>query len=157
MRGQAIAVIISIAQQARPKPSGQSAFLRAQFCAFSSVVRSSRVLDVLLDRRVVEVAAQHLLGVQLAGSAGRSSLPSFWRVTSIRALLFSRRSTKATSSSAMKTIVSTSANVADRLELDGDRVEEDHLDVEQDEEHRDQVEADPEAEALATSEGSPHS
>ena len=36
----------------------------------------------------------------------------------------------------------------ERLELHGDRVEEDDLDVEQDEEHRDQVEADPEAEVL---------
>src|SRR4051794_18844653 len=37
---------------------------------------------------------------------------------------------------------------AERTELDGDGVEEDHFDVEQDEQHRDQVEADPEAEAL---------
>src|SRR4051812_29888179 len=37
---------------------------------------------------------------------------------------------------------------AERTELDGDGVEEDHLDVEQDEQHRDQVEADPEPEAL---------
>src|SRR4029453_770275 len=32
-------------------------------------------------------------------------------------------------------------------QVDGDRVEEDHLDVEEDEQHRDQVEADPELEA----------
>ena len=47
----------------------------------------------------------------------------------------------------MKTIVSTSAKVPNASQLHGDRVEEDHLDVEQDEQHRDQVEADPEAEA----------
>ena len=41
------------------------------------------------------------------------------------------------------------------MQLDGDRVEEDHLDVEQDEEHRDQVEADPEAEALPDVRGKP--
>src|SRR5437588_6663806 len=35
----------------------------------------------------------------------------------------------------------------ERPELDGDRVQEDHLDVEQDEQHRHEVEADPEAEA----------
>src|SRR5262249_42188406 len=35
-----------------------------------------------------------------------------------------------------------------RPQLDGYRVEKDDLDVEQDEQHRDQVEADPEAEAL---------
>ena len=34
----------------------------------------------------------------------------------------------------------------ERLQLDGDRIEEDDLDVEQDEQHRDQVEADPEPE-----------
>ena len=52
-------------------------------------------------------------------------------------------------------IISSTTNVdgldhrerAERAQLDGDRVEEDHLDVEQDEQHRDQVEADPEAEA----------
>ena len=31
LRGEPITVIISIAQQARPKPSGKIAFLRAQF------------------------------------------------------------------------------------------------------------------------------
>ena len=36
---------------------------------------------------------------------------------------------------------------AQQLQLEGDRIEEDDLDVEQDEQHRDQVEADPEAEA----------
>src|SRR6266545_401074 len=37
---------------------------------------------------------------------------------------------------------------AERVELDGYREQEDDLDVEQDEQHRDQVEADPEAEVL---------
>ena len=57
----------------------------------------------------------------------------------------------------MKTIVSTSANVPNAFELDGHREQEDDLDVEQDEQHRDEVEADPEAEVLLTSDGSPHS
>ena len=35
LRGEPIVVIISIAQQARPKPSGKRAFLRAQFWASS--------------------------------------------------------------------------------------------------------------------------
>ena len=43
----------------------------------------------------------------------------------------------------------------ERAQLDRDRVEEDDLDVEEDEEHRDQVEADPEAEALLDVGGQP--
>ena len=53
--------------------------------------------------------------------------------------------TKATNSSTMNTIVSSERVAAVGAQLDGDRVQEDHLDVEQDEQHRDQVEADPEA------------
>ena len=49
----------------------------------------------------------------------------------------------------MKTIVSISANVPNARNCDRDRVEEHDLDVEQDEQHRDQVEADPEAAARA--------
>ena len=45
-------------------------------------------------------------------------------------------------------IVSTSAKTPNASSWSGHRVEEDDLDVEQDEEHRDQVEADPEAEVL---------
>ena len=42
-RGEPITVIISIAQQARPNPwRARRAFARAQFCAFSSVVNSTR-------------------------------------------------------------------------------------------------------------------
>ncbi len=41
-RGEPTTVIISIAQQASPKVSGNSALARAQFCAFSSVVRPTR-------------------------------------------------------------------------------------------------------------------
>ena len=48
----------------------------------------------------------------------------------------------------MKTVISISAKVPNALQLDRDRIEEDDLDVEQDEQHRDEVEADPEAEAL---------
>ena len=48
----------------------------------------------------------------------------------------------------MKTIVSTSAKVPNACSWTATGIEEDDLDVEQDEEHRDQVEADPEAEAL---------
>ena len=42
LRGEPITVIISMAQQARPNPSGQIAFLRAQFCASSNFVSSRR-------------------------------------------------------------------------------------------------------------------
>ena len=49
----------------------------------------------------------------------------------------------------MKTIVSISANVPNASELQRHGVQQDHLDVEQDEQHRDEVEGDPEAEVLA--------
>ena len=42
IRGEPTTLIISMAQQASPKVSGQGAFARAQFCAFSSVVRPTR-------------------------------------------------------------------------------------------------------------------
>ena len=41
-RGEPITEIISIAQHARPNVAGQTAFARAQFWAFSSVVNSTR-------------------------------------------------------------------------------------------------------------------
>jgi len=57
----------------------------------------------------------------------------------------------------MKTIAFRHRERPERLELHGDGVEEDHFDVEEDEEHRDQVEADPEAKPFLTSDGRPHS
>jgi hypothetical protein len=57
----------------------------------------------------------------------------------------------------MKTISSTRAKTPNALSWSATGKEEDDFDVEEDEEHRDQVEADPEAEALRTSEGRPHS
>src|SRR3954466_13704216 len=42
LRGEPITEIISIAQQARPKVAGHTALARAQFCAFSRVVNSTR-------------------------------------------------------------------------------------------------------------------
>src|SRR4051794_20285286 len=42
VRGPASVVIISMAQHARPKPSGQAAFARAQFWAFSRLVITTR-------------------------------------------------------------------------------------------------------------------
>ena len=74
--------------------------------------------------------------------------PSRWRVTSIRALPCATRRRRRWPAATMKTMVSTSAKVPNAFELDRHRVEEDDLDVEEDEQHRDQVEADPEAEAL---------
>src|ERR671934_2099644 len=41
-RGEPITEIISIAQHARPKVAGHTALARAQFLAFSSLVKSSR-------------------------------------------------------------------------------------------------------------------
>ena len=60
LRGDPMTVIISIAQQARPKPSGNIALPRAQFCAFSSVVEQDARLDVLLEVLALEVALQQL-------------------------------------------------------------------------------------------------
>ncbi len=105
-RGEPITVIISIAQQARPKPSGQIAFLRAQFWASSNLVSSTRSCDVLLEVLALQVAAQHLLGARLA----------HLEVVELLALHFHSRAplrhtnTKATNSRTMKMIVSTSAN-----------------------------------------------
>ena len=59
-RGEPMIVIISIAQQARPKPSGNSELPRAQFCAFSSVVSQHALLDVLLEVLALELALQQL-------------------------------------------------------------------------------------------------
>ena len=105
------------------------------------------LLDVLSRSAPVELAAQHVARAQLA----RAEVAGC-RVDLLALYLHSsapRRhtNTNATASSATKTRISPSTKAPGRLQVHGDRVEEDHLDVEEDEQHRDQVEADPEAEA----------
>ena len=139
-------MIISIAQQASPKPSGNSAFLRAQFWAVSNLREQQPLLDLALEVLSLELAAQHLLGLQLPHPE-LLALDLGARHFHSRAPL-RQTNTNATSSSTTKTIVSTRANTPKASSFNADRIEEDHLDVEQDEEHRDQVEADPEAERL---------
>ena len=107
-RGEPITVIISIAQQARPKPSGNSAFLRAQFCAFSNLVKQQPLLDLALEVLALELAAQQLLGLQLADAQAVAvdlGARHFHSSAPLR-----QTNTNATSSSTTNTIVSTSAN-----------------------------------------------
>ena len=90
-RGDPMIVIISIAQQARPKPSGNIELPRAQFCAFSSVVVQHARLDVLLEVLALELALQQLARLELADAQVVAGSPTFWRITSIRAHPFARR------------------------------------------------------------------
>ena len=109
LRGEPITEIISIAQQARPKPSGKRAFLRAQFCASSKRVsstdfstnswragpsRSPRSIS-----RALQLARAELAGIPDVLTGHFHS----------RAPLLQTK-TKATSRSTTNTIVSTRAN-----------------------------------------------
>ena len=103
--------IISIAQQARPKVHGKSALAAAQLPAFSSVVEQQAVLDVLLQLR----ASSSPRSIWRARScrarkSPSAELPRLWRFTSIRAPP-SPYVDECKDQQAMKTIVSTSANV----------------------------------------------
>ena len=150
LRGEPITVIISIAQQARPKPSGQQALRRAQFCAFSSVVSITRSSTYSSSARpsrsprsiccARELARAEVLG----GLQGRGWCAGHFHSSAPLRQTYP----KATNSRRDEDRRLDQREDPDGLELDGDRVEEDDLDVEQDEQHRDQVEADPEAEAL---------
>ena len=107
------------------------------YCSSSSPSRSPRSMSRARSWRMRKL-----------GPARRPRSPIFCGLSPIRARLGARRRRSATISSAMKTTVSIEREGAERPQLHRDRVEEDDLDVEEDEQHRDQVEADPEAEAL---------
>ena len=107
-RGEPITVIISIAQQASPKPSGNSAFLRAQFCAFSNFVKQEPLLDLALEVLALELAAEQLLRLQLADAEAVAVDLGARHFHSSAPLL--QTNTSATSSSTTNTTVSTSAN-----------------------------------------------
>ena len=101
-------LILSIAQQASPNDSGNIESPRAHETALSSVVVTTRSLDVLLELLALQLAAQHV---------ARPHLPDAEVVRDLLApdYLHSRAPlrqtyTRATSSSTMKTTVSISAN-----------------------------------------------
>ena len=102
-------LIISIAQQARPNVSGNIELPRAHETALSSVVVMIALLDVLLEVLALEVAAQHVARAQLADAEVVRDLlaPDYLHS---RAPL-RQTYTRATSSSTMKTTVSTRAKV----------------------------------------------
>ena len=106
--------IISIAQQASPNVAGKSELPRAQFERLVERRREHALLDVLLEVGALEVAAEHVARAQLAGAEVARGPPR--RELALADYLHSsapRRQTytKATNSSAMKTMVSTSAKV----------------------------------------------
>ena len=76
LRGEPTTAIISIAQQASPKVSGNIEFEAAQSSSLLERGGEHRLLDVLLELGVVEVAAQQVAGAELADPQvlGRSRL-----------------------------------------------------------------------------------
>src|SRR3954453_1294420 len=147
--------IISIAQQARPNVAGKRAFERAQATALSIVVVSTRSSTYL--SRSSPSRSPRSMSRARSWRTRRSvaSRPTFSRLTiSMTSVLAPLE--RATSPHVHE------GDDEERDEDDGldqgegaevpqlhrDRVEEHDLDVEQDEQHRDQVEADAEAEAL---------
>ena len=102
-------LIISIAQQASPKVSGKIELPRAHETALSSVVVMIRSWTYALEVLALEVAAQHVARPQLAHpEVVRGLLPPHYLHS--RAPL-RQTYTRATSSSTMKTTVSTRAKV----------------------------------------------
>ena len=106
-RGEPITVIISMAQHASPKPSGNRAFLRAQFCAVLELREEEPLLDLALEVLALELAAQQLLGLHLADAEAVALDLGARHFHSSAPLL--QTNTSATSSRTTKTIVSTSA------------------------------------------------
>ena len=97
-----------MAQQARPKPSGNSAFLRAQFWAVLELGEQQPLLDLALEVLALELSAEELLRLQLPHPEV-VALDLGARYFHSRAPL-RQTNTSATSSSTTKTIVSTRAN-----------------------------------------------
>src|SRR5437588_5624992 len=145
--------IISIAQQASPKVSGKNEFPRAQATAFSSVVVTTR--SSTKRSRSSPSRSPRSMSRAFDGRM-RKSLGSCSRFRSMPALPTGSLPLERPPSPHVYERDHQEHHEHHRLDhrerpkcpqLDGDRVQEDHLDVEQDEQHRDQVEADPEAEA----------
>ena len=111
--------------------------------------REDALLDVLLELGALQLAVEHLACGELARAevAHAARSPSWCRVTSIERSsppdVHERDHQQRDEDDGLP-----QREGPERLQLDGDRVEEDDLDVEEDEQHRDQVEADPEAEVL---------
>ena len=101
--------IISIAQQASPNVAGKIALARGPAAALSSVVGEQALLDVLLERLALQLAAQHLA----RRSWRDAELPRRGRLARYlhSSAPLRHTYTKATVSRTMKTIVSTSAKV----------------------------------------------
>ncbi len=79
--------IISIAQQASPKVSGNSELPRAQFDGLVQRRREDALLDVLLEVIALELAAQHFARVELAHAevlGGRQLLADHFHVRAPR-------------------------------------------------------------------------
>ncbi len=100
--------IISIAQQARPNVSGNIELPRAHDDRLVERRREDALLDVLLEVVALQLAAQHVARPHLADAevVGDLLAPDYLHS---RAPL-RQTYTRATSSSAMKTTVSISAN-----------------------------------------------
>src|ERR1700754_3350880 len=151
--------IISIAQQARPKVAGNSELPRAQLAARSSVVvmtrsctycsrsspsRSPRSMSRACSWRMRKSPASPAFSRLMISMA--SPCFSAWSAPLERAASPDVDEGDDQQHDEHDRLDQREAPVGPQLHRD--RVEEDHLDVEQDEQHRDQVEADPEAEAL---------
>ena len=155
LRGEPITEIISIAQQARPKPSGTDGVrarpvlgLLERGEAARAPRRTARGRRRSMSPRSI-CLARELADAQVAWRSVVRASPPFEGPPSPHEHERRRAAARRTRSSR------TSANVPNVFSCTRDRVEEDHLDVEEDEQHRDQVEADPEAEVLRDLRGQP--
>src|SRR5262249_32033514 len=162
-RGPTIA-IISIAQHARPKPSGQMAFARALFTAhatiFSALVNSTP-FSTSSRTASSEVGANPSRGSGMATGSGVRMRSGFELLRSVIGSLQRSRGRSRPSIPVERALLQQievaheqdedeeqhldQAVQPELAERHGPRVEEHRLDVEEDEEHRDQIELDREA------------
>src|SRR3954453_24110487 len=147
--------IISIAQQASPKVAGNIALPRAQLTALSSVVvmmrcctYSSRSWPSMSPRSMSRARSCWTRKSDFAGSAFSRLTISMSNVLAPLERAPSPDVHEGDDEEGDEDDGLDEGEGPELAQLDRDRVEEDDLDVEQDEQHRDQVEADPEAETL---------
>ena len=143
------AAIISIAQQARPNVAGMNALPRAQLAALSSVVVSRRSSTCLSSSAPSSSPLEHRAGA----AAGASGTRRCRRCRAAGGYLHSRAPLSPHVDEGHEQQHDEDDDLhqgerPERLQLDRHREQEDRLDVEQDEQHRDEVEGDAEAQRL---------
>src|SRR3954454_2613859 len=155
--------IISIAQQARPNVAGNMAFPRAQDTALSSVVVMTRC-STYSSRSLPSRSPRSMSRARSCWTrkSAFSASPCFSRLTiSMPTVLAPFERAPPPDVHEGDDEEGDEDDGLDQRErpevaqLHRDRIEEDDLDVEQDEQHRDQVEADPETEPLLDLGGHP--